>query len=106
MRLPQAGPGLLLRAESEHPDIDLGQSVTVGDAESDIDAGRGAGTQTIRLSATSVPSQADHVVRDLRSAVRLITGPPEHYHHAEAGARPVKIAIVGSAHPYKGGTDA
>ena len=68
-------PGLLLRAESEHPDIDLGQSVTVGDAESDIDAGREAGTQTIRLSATPVPSQADHVVCDLRAAVPLIIGP-------------------------------
>ena len=68
-------PGLLLRADSEYPDIDLGQSVTVGDAESDIEAGRAAGTQTIRLSSTSVQSRADHVVRDLRSAVRLITGP-------------------------------
>ena len=67
-------PGLLFRAESEHPDIDLGQSVTVGDAESDVDAGRGAGTQTIRLSATPVPSPADHVVRDLRAAVPLIIG--------------------------------
>jgi D-glycero-D-manno-heptose 1,7-bisphosphate phosphatase len=67
-------PGLLLRAESEHPDIDLGQSVTVGDAESDIDAGRGAGTHTVRLSATPVLSQADHVVRDLRAAVPLIFG--------------------------------
>jgi D-glycero-D-manno-heptose 1,7-bisphosphate phosphatase len=68
-------PGLLLLTQSEHPDIDLGQSVTVGDAESDIDAGRGAGTRTIRLSATPVASQADHVVRDLRAAVPLIIGP-------------------------------
>ena len=74
-RCRKPAPGLLLRAESEHPDIDLRRSVTVGDAESDIEAGRGAGTQTIRLSSTSVQSQADHVVRDLRSAVRLITGP-------------------------------
>jgi D-glycero-D-manno-heptose 1,7-bisphosphate phosphatase len=67
--------GMLLRAEREHPDIDLAQSVTVGDAESDIDAGRGAGTRTIRLSATPVLSQADHVVRDLRAAVPLIFDP-------------------------------
>lgn len=68
-------PGLLLRAQSEYPDIDLGQSVTVGDAESDIDAGRGAGTKTIRLSATPVASQADHVVPDLHAALPLIIGP-------------------------------
>jgi GHMP kinases N terminal domain len=74
----------LLRARSQHPDIYLGQPVTVGDAESDIDAGRRVGTRTIRLSATPVASQADHIVRDLRAALPLIIGP---------------------AHPYQGGKD-
>lgn len=67
-------PGLLLRAAGEHPDLDLRQSVIVGDAESDVEAGLRAGTWTIRLSATPVGSRADHVARDLPAAASLIIG--------------------------------
>lgn len=67
-------PGLLFRAVGEHPDIDLRQSVIVGDAESDVEAGRRAGIWTIRLSAAPVPSLADQVVRDLPAAAALVIG--------------------------------
>ena len=67
-------PGLLLRAASEHPDIDLRQSAIVGDAESDVEAGRRAGTRTIRLSAAPVLSRADHVACDLAAATSLVIG--------------------------------
>jgi D-glycero-D-manno-heptose 1,7-bisphosphate phosphatase len=67
-------PGLLLRAAGEHPDLDLRRSTIVGDAESDVEAGRRAGTQTIRLSATPVLSRADHVASDLAAATSLVIG--------------------------------
>jgi D-glycero-D-manno-heptose 1,7-bisphosphate phosphatase len=65
-------PGLLLQAAWAHPDIDFGDAVTVGDAESDIGAGMGAGTGTIRLATGPVVSRADHVAPDLGTAVSII----------------------------------
>jgi D-glycero-D-manno-heptose 1,7-bisphosphate phosphatase len=67
--------GLLFRAAREHPDIELGRAVTVGDSESDVLAGSGAGTMTIRISERPVRSQADHVVPDLAAAVPIILCP-------------------------------
>ena len=94
--LPQAGPGLLLRAESEHPGIDLRRSVTVGDAES---TSRPDGGQGLRPSG-SPRRQFNH--KPIMSFA--ICAPPfgsslapEHYHYAETRARPVKIAIVAHA---------
>jgi histidinol-phosphate phosphatase family protein len=40
-------PGLLLQAQADHPDIDFGRAVVVGDAVSDMDAGARVGAQTI-----------------------------------------------------------
>ena len=61
-------PGLLLRAAREHG-IDLPASVMIGDAESDVEAGRAAGCRTVRIAARGEPSAADLVVPSLSEAV-------------------------------------
>jgi D-glycero-D-manno-heptose 1,7-bisphosphate phosphatase len=63
-------PGLLLRAAAEDPAIDLREAVMIGDAESDVAAGRAAGTATIRLARRGTPSLADRVRPTLADAVR------------------------------------
>lgn len=62
--------GMLLRAAQEH-DLDLAESVMIGDSESDVLAGRAAGATTILLGARGVEA-ADVEVDDLAAAVRLI----------------------------------
>jgi D-glycero-D-manno-heptose 1,7-bisphosphate phosphatase len=62
-RKPQ--PGMLLDIAARHG-IDLRQSWMVGDAETDIEAGRRAGCRTIRVGPLSEPSQADFRVAALR----------------------------------------
>jgi D-glycero-D-manno-heptose 1,7-bisphosphate phosphatase len=72
-------PGLLLKAAKEL-DIDLTESILVGDNATDIEAGRSAGCFTIlALSGKTRPSavpgfshKPDHVVADLREAVEWI----------------------------------
>ncbi|MGQ9454949.1 MAG: D-glycero-alpha-D-manno-heptose-1,7-bisphosphate 7-phosphatase [Armatimonadota bacterium] len=69
-------PGLLIRAAHEH-DIDLHQSIMIGDSEKDIVAGKQAGCRTILLltgsvSAADVPSLSclpDYIAQDLSEAV-------------------------------------
>ena len=61
-------PGLLLSAAREHG-IDLPASVMIGDAESDVEAGRAAGCHTFRIAANEVVSAADVVVPSLPEAV-------------------------------------
>jgi D-glycero-D-manno-heptose 1,7-bisphosphate phosphatase len=83
-RKPQ--PGLLRQAAREHQ-IDLDRAVIIGDSESDLMAGRAAGTSTILLRPGTVSSgtgvsgtgdpatatgNADAVADDLASAVELI----------------------------------
>ncbi len=58
-RKPQ--PGMLLAIAARHG-IDLGRSWMVGDAESDVEAGRRAGCRTIRVGPLQAPSRADLVV--------------------------------------------
>lgn len=73
------GPGMLLRAAREL-DLDVSRSWMVGDALSDVFAGRNAGccgTVLVRTgcgasAATSVDGAVDHVVADLCEAARLI----------------------------------
>lgn len=65
-------PGLLLRAIQDHPEIDIGRSVMVGDSETDIAAGKAAGIWTVRLSKVSVATGADWTAQDLPAAVDLI----------------------------------
>ena len=65
-------PGMLHRAAAEHR-FRLEDSVMIGDSESDIVAGRAAGTSTILLSGErDTSSDADCVVPDLAEAVRII----------------------------------
>lgn len=68
-RKPQ--PGLLFRASEEH-EVDLGASVMIGDDETDVEAGRAAGTRTILLGLSETPSAADVVVPSLREAATFL----------------------------------
>jgi D-glycero-D-manno-heptose 1,7-bisphosphate phosphatase len=67
------GPGMLQRAAREYP-IELDKAVIIGDSDSDLMAGRAAGTATILLrpGAPGPAAHADAVADDLRGAVRLI----------------------------------
>jgi len=75
-------PGLLLRAAREHG-IDLLQSFTIGDAWTDIAAGRRAGTRTILLTTEASPAMylasetggawpPDDFAPDLANAVDIV----------------------------------
>jgi D-glycero-D-manno-heptose 1,7-bisphosphate phosphatase len=72
-------PGLLIKAAADL-EIDLNRSVFVGDAPSDVQAGRAAGCATVlvlsgKTSAEDVhrlPVAPDHVAADLSEAVRWI----------------------------------
>ena len=70
-------PGLLLRAAREHQ-IDLSRAVMIGDRDSDLMAGRAAGTSVILVRPGAVAGAgdalagADIVAEDLSAAVRLI----------------------------------
>jgi D-glycero-D-manno-heptose 1,7-bisphosphate phosphatase len=79
--------GLLLRAAADLG-LDLAASVMVGDAASDIEAGRRAGCRTVLLRAAgetggSDASGADHVAADLAAAADWILTTP-----AASGAPP------------------
>jgi D-glycero-D-manno-heptose 1,7-bisphosphate phosphatase len=80
-RCRKPAPGMLRQA-AEDMHLDLSRSVIVGDAVSDLQAGRAAGTRTLLLSAEPVRSPlADAVRPDLAAAVDLLL-----YH------RPVLVA--------------
>jgi len=51
-------PGLLLRAAQAHR-LDLAASWMVGDAETDVEAGRGAGCRTVRVCPAGEATRAD-----------------------------------------------
>lgn len=72
------GAGMLRRAASEHR-FSLGAAVMIGDNETDVLAGRAAGTATILLrpGQRTASRDADFVVDDLAEAVRLILGDRE-----------------------------
>jgi D-glycero-D-manno-heptose 1,7-bisphosphate phosphatase len=59
-------PGLLLEAKARWPSIELAQSVTIGDRQTDVDAGRAAGTHTVLLREDAV---------DLKTAVEMTLCP-------------------------------
>ncbi|WP_145012219.1 D-glycero-alpha-D-manno-heptose-1,7-bisphosphate 7-phosphatase [Mycobacterium marseillense] len=66
------GTGMLLRAATEHG-FELTESVMIGDSDTDMRAGRAAGTATILLrSGGGASVDADIVVDDLAAAVELI----------------------------------
>lgn len=72
-------PGMLIRAADEWH-LDLGASVIVGDAASDIEAGRRAGCRTVLIGASEAPARpgppsagdADYVAANLEDAARWI----------------------------------
>ncbi len=70
-------PGLILRAASEM-DLDLASSFTVGNSDSDLLAGKAAGTRTILISKNSggpiagSMEQADFIAPDLAKAAHVI----------------------------------
>lgn len=66
------GAGMLVRAASELG-FALAESVMIGDSETDMQAGRAAGTATVLLRAGDADAKgADAVADDLAAAVRLI----------------------------------
>lgn len=64
-------PGMLLRAAKELGG-DLAASVMIGDAETDVEAGRRVGCATIRIASQSEPTAADLTAPSLATAVRLL----------------------------------
>jgi D-glycero-D-manno-heptose 1,7-bisphosphate phosphatase len=66
-------PGLLVAA-AESLDLSFGGSFLVGDAESDVEAGRAAGVATILLNRHRHPviTQADWVLHDLNEVADLV----------------------------------
>jgi D-glycero-D-manno-heptose 1,7-bisphosphate phosphatase len=62
-------PGLLYALQERH-DLDLDKSYMVGDRETDVAAGKAAGTKTVLIG--DGPSAADLVAADLAEAVDLI----------------------------------
>jgi D-glycero-D-manno-heptose 1,7-bisphosphate phosphatase len=68
-------PGMLIGAASDLG-FDLGRSMIIGDALSDLAAGRAAGTGTMLISRSlSGHPDADVVVPDLHAGVELLLGP-------------------------------
>jgi len=63
-------PGMLRRAEREF-ELDLRSCWMVGDKESDVLAGQGAGCRTIRVNPTN-HGDANYVCRSLPEAVNII----------------------------------
>lgn len=72
-RKPAAG--MLVRAAADLG-FDLGRAMIIGDAESDLVAGRAAGTGTMLISRSlSGHPDADVVVADVHAGVELLLGP-------------------------------
>jgi D-glycero-D-manno-heptose 1,7-bisphosphate phosphatase len=68
-------PGMLLEASADLT-LDLSRSVMVGDAETDVEAGRAAGTRTILIAPAGVETTADAVVGSLAEAAAAIVQAP------------------------------
>lgn len=65
-------PGLLLRAQREHPGLRFAAAAVVGDAESDVQAGRRLGATTVLLAGNGADHGADHVAETLLDAVEWL----------------------------------
>ncbi|MCP2258267.1 D-glycero-D-manno-heptose 1,7-bisphosphate phosphatase [Streptoalloteichus tenebrarius] len=65
-------PGLFLKAVADNPAIDLSRSVVIGDEETDVLAGKAAGTRAVRLAPPGTPSTADHLATNLPEAVNWL----------------------------------
>lgn len=67
-------PTMLLEAAATHG-LDLGRSWMVGDAESDVEAGRRAGCRTVKVGTASksgLPSKADFQVKGMEQLPALL----------------------------------
>jgi len=64
-------PGLLLQAAEEH-NLDLSASWMIGDSETDIEAGKGAGCRTIMVGSKEPNSKADLKFADMRELAEKI----------------------------------
>jgi D-glycero-D-manno-heptose 1,7-bisphosphate phosphatase len=64
-------PGLLLQAQRENPGLSFAAAALIGDAQSDVEAGRRMGVSTVLLAASRAPGdhRADHVAGTLLDAV-------------------------------------
>jgi D-glycero-D-manno-heptose 1,7-bisphosphate phosphatase len=69
-------PGLLLKAQREHPSLDFARAAIVGDSAKDIQAGRQLGLKTVLIADSDgdrvAASAADHVVAGPVQAARLL----------------------------------
>lgn len=69
-------PALLQEAAKDF-EIDLGASFMVGDRDSDIEAGKNAGSKTVLVATGKHPAdkaKADYSAKDLLEAAHIITG--------------------------------
>ncbi|MCK5850983.1 MAG: HAD family hydrolase [Kiritimatiellae bacterium] len=64
-------PGMLFDAAGKH-NINLAESWMVGDRETDVEAGAGAGCRTIIVTSNEVSSKADFSVSDMTGLERVI----------------------------------
>jgi D-glycero-D-manno-heptose 1,7-bisphosphate phosphatase len=72
-------PGLLLQAQSEHPELDFAGAAIVGDSSGDVQAGRRLGLTTVLLSISEddlARRAAEHVAPDLIQAASLLLAEP------------------------------
>ena len=91
--LRKPNPGMLLQA-AEDLDVDLSASWMVGDSPRDIEAGQRAGCRTIRIrtphedqpDSTQEEFVADHTVRNLVEAARVILRASDATRHPSAAA--------------------
>ena len=64
-------PGLLLQAAKEHG-LDLGASWMIGDKETDVEAGSGAGCRTILVRSSDEATHGDYHVADMKTLCSMI----------------------------------
>ncbi len=64
-------PGMLFAAARRHC-LDPARSFMIGDSESDVEAGKAAGTGTILLAPAPVATRADRVASGIMEAARLL----------------------------------
>jgi D-glycero-D-manno-heptose 1,7-bisphosphate phosphatase len=67
--------GLLLAAQRDFPEIDFARSVVVGDAPSDIEAGKRLGCRTVFVGAASGHDGTELRAATLYDAARLLARP-------------------------------
>jgi D-glycero-alpha-D-manno-heptose 1-phosphate guanylyltransferase len=59
-------PGMVFRAKSDHPDIDISRSLMIGNKLSDMRFGRNAGVYTVFIASTNPETPFPHPDIDLR----------------------------------------